>query len=314
MTSATAKKSSKKSSKKEFKNADDSFAVGTKNTARHSGANVSHDPQHDPYGSAEAAAAKLRCVVGLDHVAVAVVLGSGWSAAAKNLGPFDHTIRHQDLPGFTAPRVESHAGVIHLVRINNKNVALVDGRIHLYEGHGANSVTHAVRTLVACGASNVILTNAAGSLKEQYGPGSILAISDHLNYTGTSPLEGASPDPGYASRFCDLSDLYCASSRSCVADLVDAEGVYAALRGPHYETPAEIRALERAGADLVGMSTVLEAIAAHHMGASVLGLSLVTNYAAGVSTEPLSHVEVIEAGKSAGARLARTLRVAIERI
>jgi purine-nucleoside phosphorylase len=187
--------------------------------------------------------------------------------------------------------------------------------VHLYEGHGAHRVVHPVRTVIAAGAKKVILTNASGGIDPAVFPGSVVVIRDHVNFTGTSPLEGASPPEGYGSRFVDLTDLYSARLREIVRAAAPelSEGVYLGLRGPHYETPAEIAMARTLGASLVGMSTVLEAIAARHLEAEVLGLSLVSNFAAGVAGRPLSHLEVLETGQAAagslGALLARILPV-----
>lgn len=183
------------------------------------------------------------------------------------------------------------------------------GRSHLYEGRSPAEVVHGVRTAVMAGAGTVVLTNAAGGVNADFAPGQPVLISDHLNLMGASPLWGAGPPEGYQSRFVDLTDLYAARLRS-VARSVDptlSEGVYAALGGPHYETPAEVAMLRSLGADLVGMSTALEAIAARHLGAAVLGVSLVTNLAAGVSPEPLNHAEVLAAGTAAVPRLSQLL-------
>jgi purine-nucleoside phosphorylase len=173
-----------------------------------------------------------------------------------------------------------------------------------------------VRTAIIAGAGVVVLTNAAGGLDPAFRPGQVVLIRDHINLTGASPMSGAEPPARYRSRFVDLTDLYAAQLRGVAASVDDglAEGVYAALRGPHYETPAEIVMLRSAGADLVGMSTALEAIAARHLGASVLGLSLVTNLAAGVSPQPLDHAEVLAAGAAAGPRLGQLLAALVPRL
>jgi len=170
-------------------------------------------------------------------------------------------------------------------------------------------VVHGVRTAVAAGCQVVVLTNAAGGIQEGYRVGQPVLIRDHLNLTGRSPLGGPPPPEGYPSRFTDLTDLYSARLRALAtrADEGLAEGVYAALPGPHYETPAEIRALRTLGADLVGMSTVLEAIAAHHLGAEVLAISLVSNLAAGLAPHGLDHLEVVAAGKAAAGRMGSLL-------
>lgn len=261
------------------------------------------------------AANELRDRSGVDAYDVAVVLGSGWLAGAAALGAPDSEVATTDLTGFAAPTVAGHGGHVLSLRVNGRNVALLSGRVHLYEGHPAERVVHPVRTLVAAGARRVVLTNACGGIDPSKGPGTVVVIRDHLNLTGTSPLEGPPPPPEYPSRFVDLTDLYSAGLRARVAGVAPelGEGVYAGFRGPHYETPAEITMARTMGATLVGMSTVLEAIAARHLGAEVLGLSLVSNLAAGVSTSPLSHLEVLEAGRvaapSLGELLARVVAV-----
>ena len=194
--------------------------------------------------------------------------------------------------------------------------------MHLYEGHSANDVVHPVRTVIAAGAKKIVLTNASGGVDPLVPPGSVVVIRDHLNFTGTSPLEGLPPPEGYGSRFVDLTDLYSERMRAIVRSVAPelTEGVYLGLRGPHYETPAEIVMARTIGASLVGMSTVLEAIAARHLGAEVLGLSLVSNFAAGVAGRPLSHLEVLETGQKAagslgaavGERPARAVNASLE--
>jgi len=205
------------------------------------------------------------------------------------------------------------------------------GRVHLYEGHDPATVVHGVRTAVAAGCRVVVLTNAAGGIREGYQVGQPVLIRDHLNLTGRSPLGGPPPPDGYPPRFTDLTDLYSPRLRALAAEAAGAgagagaagagagagdaagageglaEGVYAALPGPHYETPAEIRALRTLGADLVGMSTVLEAIAARHLGAEVLAISLVSNLAAGLAPHGLDHAEVVAAGKAAAGRMGSLL-------
>jgi purine-nucleoside phosphorylase len=195
-------------------------------------------------------------------------------------------------------------------------VLVLAGRVHGYEGRSPAEIVHGVRTAILAGCRVVILTNAAGSLVPQWGPGTPAMLRDHINLTGRSPLSGPAPPAPFGSRFIDLSEAYSprlrAITRSVDPDV--REGVYAALNGPHYETPAEIRMLRTLGADLVGMSTALEAIAARHLGAEVLGLSLVTNLAAGVATAPLDHAEVLAAGRAAAPGLGRLLRGVIEHL
>ena len=218
------------------------------------------------------------------------------------------------MPGFSAPAVEGHVGTIRSVRITDHRSgevthALVLGsRTHLYEGKGVRRVVHGVRTAAATGARAVVLTNGCGGLNPSWAPGTPVLISDHINLTAASPLEGAT--------FVDLTDLYSTRLRSVAREVEPglAEGVYVQFRGPHYETPAEVRMAGVLGGDLVGMSTTLEAIAARHAGLDVLGISLVTNLAAGIGAAPLSHAEVIEAGAAAGPRISALLADIVRRI
>jgi len=231
---------------------------------------------------------------GVDKHDVAVVLGSGWRPAADVLGEPDAEVPMVDLPGFAAPTVVGHGGTVRSVRAGDRRVLILLGRTHLYEGRGVAPVVHGVRTAAAAGCRVVVLTNAAGGLRPDFSIGQPVLISDHLNLTATSPLVGAT--------FVDLTDLYSTRLRALATEIDPtlADGVYAGLPGPHFETPAEIRMLRALGADLVGMSTVLEAIAARAAGVSeVLGLSLVTNLAAGMTGEPLDHEEVLAAGQRA---------------
>lgn len=257
----------------------------------------------EPFALAETAATELLERSGFDAYDVAVVLGSGWREGALALGDLSNVVATSALSGFAAPTVPGHDGQIISLRVGDRRVALVAGRVHLYEGNSPAAVVHPIRTVIAAGATRVVLTNAAGGIDPALTPGSVVVIRDHLNLTATSPLEGALAE-GRPSRFVDLTDLYSARLRAIVgAQAHLPEGVYAGLRGPHYETPAEIRMLATVGATLVGMSTVLEAIAARHLGAEVLGLSLVSNAAAGVSSAALDHREVLEAGQHAAASL-----------
>ncbi|WP_225753869.1 purine-nucleoside phosphorylase [Actinotalea sp. Marseille-Q4924] len=267
------------------------------------------DPTTDPFDIAREAAAVVAERTGVDRHDVLLVLGSGWGGAADLVGETVAEIPSHELPGFSAPAVAGHGGTTRSIRLPHGGHALVLGsRTHLYEGRGVRRVVHGVRTAAAAGARAVVLTNGCGGLDPDWTPGTPVLISDHLNLTATSPLEGAT--------FVDLTDLYSARLRA-VAREVDPdlpEGVYAQFRGPHYETPAEVRMAGRMGADLVGMSTTLEAIAARHAGLEVLGISLVTNLAAGISAEPLSHEEVLEAGRAAGPRISRLLAEIVGRI
>jgi len=275
----------------------------------------------DPYAAAAESAARLAQVTGHASHDVAVVLGSGWAPAADALtagqpGADAVEVPLAELGHFAPPTVAGHSAVARSAGVGGLRVLVFLGRTHLYEGHPVATVVHGVRTAVAAGCKVIVLTNAAGGIREGLAVGEPVLVSDHLNLTGRSPLTGAPPPPGYASRFTDLTDLYSERLR-VLARSVDAgltEGVYAALPGPHFETPAEIRMLRTLGADLVGMSTVLEAIAARHLGAEVMAISLVSNLAAGITGEPLDHLEVVAAGKAAAARIGGLLAAILPRV
>ena len=275
----------------------------------------------DPYAAAAESAARLAQLTGQAGHDVAVVLGSGWAPAAEALtagqpGADAVEVPLADLGHFAPPTVAGHSAVARSAGVGGLRVLVFLGRTHLYEGHPVATVVHGVRTAVAAGCKVIVLTNAAGGIREGLAVGEPLLVSDHLNLTGRSPLTGAPPPPWYASRFTDLTDLYSQRLR-VLARSVDAglaEGVYAALPGPHFETPAEIRMLRTLGADLVGMSTVLEAIAARHLGAEVMAISLVSNLAAGMTGEPLDHLEVVAAGKAAAARIGGLLAAILPRV
>jgi purine-nucleoside phosphorylase len=255
-----------------------------------------------------AAAQRLAQLTGAPAHDVAVVLGSGWVPAADALGPADVEGSVADLPGFLPPTVAGHAGRFRSVDVDGRRVLVLLGRTHLYEGRGTDAVVHGVRTAAAAGCRAVVLTNAAGGVRDDLAVGQPVLVSDHLNLTARSPLTGP--------RFVDLTDLYSARLRA-LARGVDpslAEGVYAALPGPHYETPAEIRMLRALGADLVGMSTALEAIAARAAGVEVLAVSLVTNLAAGITGEPLDHAEVLAAGAASAERVGGVLAQLVRRL
>jgi len=253
-------------------------------------------PATDPTDLADLAARELTTALG-GGAEVAIVMGSGWAPAADAFGAPEAAVRIADLPGFTPPTAIGHGGEIRAVRVGDRRVLLFLGRTHLYEGRGIEPVVHGVRTAAAAGVRTVVLTNAAGGLAPDHRIGQPVVISDHLNLTARSPLVGAT--------FVDLTDLYSRRLRELARELDPTlvEGVYAALPGPHYETPAEIRMLRTMGADLVGMSTALEAIAARAAGLEVFGLSMVTNAAAGITGEKLNHEEVLAAGKAAAGRL-----------
>jgi purine-nucleoside phosphorylase len=270
----------------------------------------------EPFAAAEAAAAVLAQRTGRDRHNVAVVLGSGWLRAVDVLGDDTIEVPISDLGGFPAPTVPGHAGTVRSVKVGDRHVLVFLGRVHLYEGHSPSTVAHGVRTAVAAGSRMVILTNAAGGINPSYQVGQPVLIRDHINLMMASPLAGAAPPPGHPPRFVDLTDLYSDRLRRLAReeDPSLAEGVYAALRGPHFETPAEIAMIRSFGADLVGMSTVLEAIAARHLGAEVLGISLVTNVAAGLAEGPVDHGQVIAAGAAAAERLGALLGAVIRRL
>jgi purine-nucleoside phosphorylase len=255
----------------------------------------------DPYADADRAAQRLRELTGVDRHDVALVMGSGWVPAAEQLGETHTELASTELPGFPPPAVEGHAGTIRSVTVGSSRALVFLGRTHLYEGRGVATVVHGVRTAVAAGARVVVLTNGCGGLRPDYSPGQPVLISDHINLTSTSPIVGA--------RFVDLTDLYSPRLRALCREVDPSlqEGVYVQFPGPHYETPAEIGMVRTIGGDLVGMSTALEAIAVREAGAEVLGISLVTNLAAGMTGEPLNHEEVLEAGKAAATRMGSLL-------
>jgi purine-nucleoside phosphorylase len=253
-----------------------------------------------------AAAAAVAENTGRDSHGVAIVLGSGLSSYAATL-PGAVEVPYGNIPGFPLPRVEGHAGALFSVEKGTSAVMILAGRVHTYEGWDLSDVVFAIRTAVASGCSTVVLTNAAGGVADGMSPGDLVLIKDHLNLTARNPLVGDNDDR-LGPRFPDMSDVYPEDLRRIAHDVARglgqtlAEGVYAWLLGPSYETPAEVQMAKRLGADLVGMSTVPEAIAARHMGARVLGISLVTNLAAGISPTPLSHEEVTDTANEARER------------
>ncbi|WP_336659955.1 purine-nucleoside phosphorylase [Leucobacter sp. USHLN153] len=255
----------------------------------------------DPQALADEAAAAIARISGVPSHDIALTLGSGWAAAADRLGETVALIPATEVPGFTTTGIPGHTGTLRSVRLASGKHALVIGsRTHLYEGKGVDAVAHGVRTAAAAGVQTMVLTNGAGGIDPQFAVGEAVLISDHINLTATSPLRGAD--------FVDLTDLYSSRLRA-VAQRVRpelGEGVYVQLPGPHFETPAEIQYLSRIGGQAVGMSTALEAIAARAAGLEVLGITLITNQAAGLGA-PLDHLEVLEEGKAAEGRLAELL-------
>jgi purine-nucleoside phosphorylase len=260
--------------------------------------NPLESPDADPQEIARQAARQIAELTGVERHDIALTLGSGWGRAADLIGETTATVPATEVVGFSKPALEGHVGSLRSVLLPSGRRALVIGaRTHYYEGHGVRRVVHSVRTAAATGATTMILTNGAGGIKRHWTPGTPVLISDHINLTADSPLEGAT--------FVDLTDLYSARLRA-IARGVDPEldeGVYCQFRGPHYETPAEVRMAEAIGGHIVGMSTALEAIAAREAGMEVLGMSLITNLAAGIQQTPLSHEEVIEAGRAAEGRI-----------
>lgn len=256
------------------------------------------------------AATVIREHSGADRYDIALTLGSGWGGAADLIGETVDEIPAWEVPGFHAPAVAGHGATMRTIRVaqSGKTALVLGSRTHYYEGKGLRAVAHGVRTAAALGVTQMVLTNGCGGLEPSWKPGQVVLISDHINLTAASPVEGAN--------FIDLTDLYARRLRD-LAHTVDPslpEGVYVQFPGPHYETPAEVRMAKIIGGDLVGMSTTLESIAAREAGMEVLGLSLMTNLAAGISATPLSHEEVIEAGKQAGPRIARLLADIVQKI
>lgn len=266
------------------------------------------DPSANPFEVARLAAAQIADRTGVASHDFSLTLGSGWGKAADLIGETVATINAVEISGFYAPAVEGHVSTIRSIRLHNGKHALVMPRSHWYEGHGVRSVVHGVRTAAAAGVKIVVLTNGCGGLNPNWKPGTPVLIRDHINLVAKSPIEGA--------HFVDLTDAYAKRLRD-IAHSVDPtldEGVYVQFPGPHYETPAEVKMAGVLGGDLVGMSTTLETIAARESGVEVLGLSLMTNLAAGIQKTPLSHAEVLEAGREAEARISKLLAEIIAKL
>jgi purine-nucleoside phosphorylase len=261
-----------------------------------------------PYERAQQAADRLAELTGVERHDVALVLGSGWLPAVDALGDATAEIETTDLPGFSAAAVAGHSGKIRSIRAGDRNLLVFLSRTHYYEGKGVAAVVHPVRTAAAAGCRTIVLTNGCGGLRETWAPGTPVLLSDHINLTARSPIEGAN--------FVDLTDLYSSRLRTLCREIDPSldEAVYVQFPGPHYETPAEIGMARAIGGELVGMSTALEAIAAREAGMEILGISLVTNLAAGISGEPLNHAEVLEAGRAAASRMGDLLGRIVPRI
>jgi purine-nucleoside phosphorylase len=249
---------------------------------------------------------------------IALVLGSGLGAFADELTDATR-IPYEKIPHFPRSTAVGHAGVLAIGKVGDIAVAAMQGRVHLYEGYSAREVAFAMRVFGRLGIRSAILTNAAGGINQEFKQGALVVIRDHINLQGANPLIGPN-DERFGPRFPDMTQAYCRSYREIA--LAEAkrlgieahEGVYAALSGPSYETPAEIRYLRTIGADLVGMSTVPEVIAARHMGIHVLGISCVTNMAAGILDRPLDHSEVLETGERVKGQFIALLRTVLPRI
>ena len=269
------------------------------------------------YERAEKAARLIRARTDAD-VSVAIVLGSGLGAFADELTD-STSIRYDEIPSFARATVEGHAGRLVIGKTNNVTVAAMQGRFHFYEGYSLEEVTFPIRVLKLLGVRTIILTNAAGSLNTEFTPGSLMVITDHVNLLGVNPLVGPN-DVRFGPRFPDLTSVYARRLQDLVISEANAigldmrRGIYAALSGPSYETPAEIHMVRTLGADAVGMSTVPEAIVARHMNLEVIGISCITNLAAGVSNRPVDHSQVIATGERVRAEFTELLRRVVARL
>ncbi len=274
-------------------------------------------PSGDLVARAIEAASAIRSVIS-EPPDIAVVLGSGLNSLVEGLTE-SITIPYAKLPHFPVPTVAGHAGNVVVGKLDGAGVLMLQGRFHYYEGHPLQTVTFPVRVLQFLGVRTLILTAATGGIRSELRPGNLVCLADHLNLIGANPLRG-SHDERLGARFPDMTEVYSKRLRSIARDegkrlgVNLIPGVYACLPGPSYETPAEIRMLQGLGADVVGMSTVPEAIVAHQAGIEVLAFALVTNAAAGVASTPISHEEVLEAGKKATPTLAKLIRRVVLRL
>ncbi len=271
----------------------------------------------DLHARAEEAAAAIRAA-GAELPRIGIVLGSGLNELADRV-PDGLTIPYERIPHFPRPTVAGHQGKVILGRLRGAPVLMLQGRFHYYEGHDLETVTFPVRVLQRLGVSTLILTAATGGIRADLRPGDLMVLSDHLNLLGVNPLRGLN-DERLGTRFPDMTEVYSARLRQIAREeagslaIRPVDGVYACMAGPSYETPAEIRMLRTLGADVVGMSTVPEAIVARHAGMEVLALALVSNAAAGVLGTPITHEEVLEAGRKAAPALAALIERVIARL
>ncbi|MCR6711626.1 MAG: purine-nucleoside phosphorylase [Demequina sp.] len=259
--------------------------------------------------AAAEAAAVLASKTGVERHDIALILGSGWGGAADLIGEEVASVEAGEIPGYDAHAVAGHSSLMRSLRTPDGRAVLVLGaRQHFYQVRDASKVAHGVRMAAAAGCTTLVVTNGCGSSRPEVGPGSVVLISDHLNFTGATPLEGAT--------FVDLTTAYSQRLRDLAHEIDPTlpEGVYIQFTGPQYETPAEVRMATRWGADLIGMSTALEVIAARERGMEVLGLSLVTNLAAGIGGEALHHGEVLDVGRESGPRISRLLADIVARL
>ena len=269
------------------------------------------------YERAEKAARMIRARANAE-VSVAIVLGSGLGAFAEELTEAT-AIPYQEIPGFAHATVAGHAGKLVIGKVGDVNVAAMQGRFHFYEGYSLEEVTFPIRVLKLLGVRTLVLTNAAGALNVEFAPGSLMVISDHINLLGANPLTGPNDDR-FGPRFPDLTLVYAAELQNMVIEEARAmgmemrRGIYASLSGPSYETPAEIHMVRTLGADAVGMSTVPEAIVARHMDLRVIGISCITNLAAGVSNRPIDHSQVMAIGARVRGEFTELLRRVVKRL
>lgn len=255
---------------------------------------------------------------GAETARIALVLGSGLGSFADDLDD-RASVAYEEIPGFARSTVEGHAGRLVAGRIAGVPLVAMQGRFHYYEGYNFDEVVFPIRSFGVLGVKSLILTNAAGGINVSFDQGALMVISDHMNLLGANPLRGPH-DPRFGERFPDMSEVYSrdyqeiAVEEAKTMNLELRRGIYAALAGPSYETPAEIRMLRTLGADAVGMSTVPEAIVARQMGMKILGLSCITNMASGVLDQPIDHSEVIDTGRRVHETFAELLRRVIPRI